>query len=138
MVMINKEVVDAPLDYNILLGHSFMYAMKVVASFVFHVMMFPPEGKVVTIDHLTHHETRRSSNLNNVLPSIEISCLTHLILRKNLESSKTQPYWGHTMALHYFPPPFPSPRSTLMCTATSREEPSSSRCPKGPPSSNPT
>jgi hypothetical protein len=34
-VLIDIEVIDASLDYNILFGHSYMYAMKVVASSVF-------------------------------------------------------------------------------------------------------
>jgi len=34
-VHINIEVIDAPLDYNILLGRSFMYVMKAVTSCVF-------------------------------------------------------------------------------------------------------
>jgi len=50
------EVIDAPLDYNILLGRNFMYAMKVVASSVFRLLMFPLDGKVVTIDQLTFYK----------------------------------------------------------------------------------
>ena len=34
-VAIEVEVVDAPLDYNILLGRNWMYNMKVVASSLF-------------------------------------------------------------------------------------------------------
>jgi len=32
---INIEFIDAPLDYNILLGRSFMYAMKAIAPSIF-------------------------------------------------------------------------------------------------------
>ena len=32
---IDLEVVDSPLDYNLLLGHSRFYAMSVVTSFIF-------------------------------------------------------------------------------------------------------
>lgn len=35
-VFVDIEVVDAQLDYNILLDHSYMYAMKVVPSIIFH------------------------------------------------------------------------------------------------------
>jgi hypothetical protein len=38
IILINIEVIDAPLDYNILFRHSYMYAMKVVASSVFHIL----------------------------------------------------------------------------------------------------
>ena len=48
--MIEVEVVDVPLDYNILLGRNWMYSMQAVASSLFRVIFFPFNGKVVTID----------------------------------------------------------------------------------------
>ena len=47
MVHIDIEVLDAHLDYNILLGQSYMYAMPAIASFVFHIMMFPHENLII-------------------------------------------------------------------------------------------
>lgn len=44
------EVIDSPLDYNILLGHSYTYAMLAITSAIFYEMCFPHEGKIVTID----------------------------------------------------------------------------------------
>jgi len=45
MVLIDIEVVDAPLNYNILLGRSYMYAMKAaVFSLVSCTMIFPHAG----------------------------------------------------------------------------------------------
>jgi hypothetical protein len=41
---VDVEVVDAPLDYNLLLGHSWTYAMQVVVATVFQVLLFPHEG----------------------------------------------------------------------------------------------
>jgi hypothetical protein len=32
VVSIDIEVVDAPLDYNLFLGHSWLYAMTIIAS----------------------------------------------------------------------------------------------------------
>ena len=49
-VCVDVEVIDAPLDYNILLGHSYTYAMSVVPSAVYRKMFFPHNGKIVTID----------------------------------------------------------------------------------------
>ena len=49
-IAIEVEVVDAPLDYNLLLGRNWMYSMQSVASFVFHIVCFPHNGKIVTID----------------------------------------------------------------------------------------
>ena len=54
-VMINVKVIDDQLDYNILLGRSYMYAMKAVASSMFHTMMFPFNGKLVTLDQLSYY-----------------------------------------------------------------------------------
>jgi hypothetical protein len=38
IVSTNIEVVDVPLDYNLLLGHSWFYAMIVITSSVFHIL----------------------------------------------------------------------------------------------------
>jgi hypothetical protein len=51
-VTVDVEVVDAPLDYNLLLGRSWFYAMTVVTSSVFRCVQFPHQGKIVTIDQL--------------------------------------------------------------------------------------
>jgi hypothetical protein len=41
---VEVEVVDAPLDYNLLLGRSWTYAMHAVVATVFWVLLFPHEG----------------------------------------------------------------------------------------------
>jgi hypothetical protein len=69
-ILIDIEVIDAPLDYNILLGRTYMYAMKAVASSVFRTIMFPHNGKIVTIDQVTHYEPNPSASLDNILPLI--------------------------------------------------------------------
>jgi hypothetical protein len=51
-VCVEVEVVDSPLDYNLLLGRSWTYAMQVVVAIVFWVLLFPHEGLIVTIDQL--------------------------------------------------------------------------------------
>ena len=43
------KVIDAPLNYNFLLGRSWTYAMSAIASIVFRVVVFPHEGKLVTV-----------------------------------------------------------------------------------------
>ena len=40
-VNLDVEVVDAPLDYNLLLGRSWSYAMTAVVSSIFLIIMFP-------------------------------------------------------------------------------------------------
>jgi hypothetical protein len=69
-ILIDIEVIDAPLEYNILLGHTYMYAMKAVASSIFITIMFPHNGKIVTIDQVTHYEPNPSASLDNMLPLI--------------------------------------------------------------------
>jgi hypothetical protein len=50
---VEVEVVNAPLDYNLLLGRSWTYAMKEVVTTVFRVLLFPHERQIVTIDQLS-------------------------------------------------------------------------------------
>ena len=52
-VSVEVEVVKAPIDYNLLLGRSWAYAMEVVPSSYFRCIKFLHEGKPVTIDQLS-------------------------------------------------------------------------------------
>jgi hypothetical protein len=52
-VCVEVEVVDAPIDYNLLLGRSWTYAMQAVVATIFRVLLFPHEGRIVTIDQLS-------------------------------------------------------------------------------------
>jgi hypothetical protein len=52
LVNVEVEVFDAPLNYNLLLGHSWIDSMQVVVSTLFCVLCFPHQGKVITIDQL--------------------------------------------------------------------------------------
>jgi hypothetical protein len=52
MVQVEVEVFDAPLDYNLLLGRSWIDSMRTVVSTLFHVVHFPHQGKVITINQL--------------------------------------------------------------------------------------
>ena len=69
-MLINIEVINAPLGYNLLLRRSYMYAMRVIASTVFHLMMFPHEGNIVTIDQLTYHDPQGLTAPTNIIPTI--------------------------------------------------------------------
>jgi hypothetical protein len=53
IMCVQVEVVDAPLNYNLLLDRSWTYAMQVVVAIVFRVLLFPHEGRIVTIDQLS-------------------------------------------------------------------------------------
>jgi hypothetical protein len=50
---VEVEVVDAPLDYKLLLGRCWTYAMQVVVATIFWVLLFPHKGRIVTIDQLS-------------------------------------------------------------------------------------
>ena len=52
-ICIDVMVVQGPLDFNLLLGHDYVYAMKAVVSTLFRVMYFSHDGKIVTIDQLS-------------------------------------------------------------------------------------
>lgn len=75
-ILTDKEVLDAQLDYNILLGRSYMYEMKAVTSSVFRVMIFPHDRKIVTIDQLTYYEKKTLTALDGVLPFVRSSLIT--------------------------------------------------------------
>jgi hypothetical protein len=52
MVQVEVEVFDAPLDYNLLLGSSWIDSMHAVVSTLFLVVCFPHQEKVITVDQL--------------------------------------------------------------------------------------
>ena len=52
-VSVEVEVINAPLDYNLILGRSWTYAMFTIASVVLQVVVFPHKGKLVTVDQLS-------------------------------------------------------------------------------------
>jgi hypothetical protein len=49
-VFIDVMVVRDPLDFTLLLGRDYVYAMKAIVSALFHVISFPHDGRIVTID----------------------------------------------------------------------------------------
>jgi hypothetical protein len=53
-ISVDVEVVDAPLDYNLLLGRRWFYAMNFISSSMFRCVQFPHQGKILNIDHLDY------------------------------------------------------------------------------------
>ena len=71
-ICIDVMVVQGPLDFNLLLGRDYVYAMKTIVSTLFRVMHFPHDGKIVTIDQLSfvtpdHRITPSNQTALNVL-----------------------------------------------------------------------
>ena len=65
-VSVEVEVIDVMLDYNLLLGRSWTYAMSTIASVVLWVVVFQHKGKLITVDQLSftwkgHMETNEST-----------------------------------------------------------------------------
>jgi hypothetical protein len=67
-IIVDVEVVDVPLDYNLLLGRSWFYAMSVVASSVFRCVQFPHQDKIVTVDQLDLCMTDARAPATNNIP----------------------------------------------------------------------
>ena len=66
-VSIDIEVIDEPLDHNLLLGRSWFYAMTAVASSIFRMIQFPHLGQIVTVDLLDFCTLDlRSDNTTNI------------------------------------------------------------------------
>jgi hypothetical protein len=52
-VEVDVEVIDGNLDYNILLGRPWIYAMAAVVSTYFRRIVFPFQGKITIVDQQT-------------------------------------------------------------------------------------
>jgi hypothetical protein len=70
IVSVEVKMVVSILDYNIFLGHTWFYAMKVFASTVFHVIRFPHQWKMVTIDQLDYCTPDLQTNPSTSVPFI--------------------------------------------------------------------
>ena len=72
-IAIEIEVVDAPLDYNLLLGRNWMYSMQAVASSLFHIVCFPHNGNIITIDQTTFKNPSVTASSGASIPVVEHS-----------------------------------------------------------------
>jgi hypothetical protein len=63
-VFIDVMVVQDPLDFSLLLGRDYVYAMKAIVSTLFRVISFPHDGRVVTIDQLSFIDPTWIASLN--------------------------------------------------------------------------
>ena len=68
---VEVEGIDAPLDYNLLLGRNWTYAISAIASTVFRVVVFPHEGKLVTIDQLDFTQKCHLESNEFVVPLVD-------------------------------------------------------------------
>jgi hypothetical protein len=53
IVFIDIMVVQDPLYFDLLLGWDYVYTMKTIVSTLFHLIYFPHDGRIVTIEQLS-------------------------------------------------------------------------------------
>jgi len=53
MVRVDIEVMDWKLNYNLLLGRIWTYAMTTIVSIVLHIILIPLDGRIVIMDQLS-------------------------------------------------------------------------------------
>jgi hypothetical protein len=63
-VFIDVMVVQESLDFSLLLGRDYVYAMKAIVSTLFRVISFPHNGRVVTVDQLSFIDPAWIASLN--------------------------------------------------------------------------
>ena len=69
IVQVDVEVVDAPIDYNILLALSWIHAMMEVVSSVFRLVWIPHQENIVTINQLDYYTPKTGIHSN--IPFVE-------------------------------------------------------------------
>ena len=63
-------MLDAPLDYNLLLGRNWFYGMTTVASTVFRTVQFPHLGRIITIYQLDFYTPDVTNSTTNNIPML--------------------------------------------------------------------
>ena len=110
-IHVNIEVIDTPLDYNILLDCSYTYAMSAIMSMVLHMMCFPHEGKIVTIDQITYYTLASMTS-----PEFIISSMSEK--QSSTPTTSVSPgVYKDSSLLGAFPrpPPILEPKSMSVC-----------------------
>jgi hypothetical protein len=67
------EVVDAPMEYNLLLGCNFFYEMIIFFSLFFMSLCFPHKGNIVTIDQHEFCTPKLMTNAGSNIPFVDDS-----------------------------------------------------------------
>ena len=66
-------MVDAPLDYNLLLGRNWMYSVQYIVSSLFQVVFFPFNGNIVTINQTSFKNLSVNASSEASIPIIDHS-----------------------------------------------------------------
>ena len=102
---------DAPIDYNILMGRSWIYAITTIVSSIFQVVRFPHQEKIITINQLDDYTLEASIHSN--VPFVENSkvVIQYVGVRMLKDSS--------LMGTFTIPPPISTPETAPVFTITS-------------------
>jgi hypothetical protein len=73
-INIDVMVMQGPLNFNFLIGHYYIYSMRVVVSILFRVMHFPYNGNIVTIDQhsFIYNYTTFANPTSFSVPNIQV------------------------------------------------------------------
>ena len=69
-INVDVEVVEHHLDYNLLLGRSWSYAMTAIVYSVFRLIIFPLDGKIVTVVQLSFYTPDYATLPSSTVPLI--------------------------------------------------------------------
>jgi hypothetical protein len=100
IVTADVEVVDAHLNYNLILGKSWFYAMTAITLSVFRCVQFPHQGKIVTIDQLDFCTPDARAPVTNNIPFLGDHQVTYESIGVGLLK--------HSSLMGTFPTPLPS------------------------------
>ena len=67
-VLVDFMVIEDPVDFNMLLGRDYVYAMQAVVSTFFRVMYFNHGEEIVTIDQLDFLDPSPDPTRDEVFP----------------------------------------------------------------------
>jgi hypothetical protein len=93
-----------------------MYFMKAIASSIFQTMMFPHNGKIITIDQVSHYEPKPSVNIDNILPFVHTNPNTCPLIEMGTRIFKDPSLLG----TYHGAPPLIHP-SNQVCVVSSNE-----------------
>ena len=107
-ICVDVEFIDAPLNYNILLGRSYTYSMSVVPFAVHRKMSFPHNRNIVTIDQLTYYKPNSHTSLESIISSVANKQIVDPLTSVSPEVYKYSSLLGNFLGL---PPPISNPSS---------------------------
>jgi hypothetical protein len=101
-VSIVVEVIDTPLEYNMLLGSTWFYQMTAFVSSIFKVLCFPHQGKIMMIYQLEFYTPDLGSNVRSNVPFVDDTMQYALNIGAKMFK------YPSIMGIFPLPPPYPT------------------------------